>query len=141
MEVSARQKSGKRKKAKSSKEKHTEDKPKAKRKNLTAFRLFNFSLPLSSFDIIQSIHNKVWACRSCNSQKGKDGLYSFYKKRLPDEKKFFDRIPALVEKKYLKSVYQCLSRCTGLLHSGDLDGDGEMTVLDIDFALKHCGNL
>jgi hypothetical protein len=94
-----------------------------------------------SCDIIQSIHNKVWACRSCNSQKGKDGLYSFYKRRLPGEKKFYDRIPALVEKKYLKTVYQCLSRCTELLHSEDIDGDGEMTVFDIDIALKQAGNL
>ena len=94
-----------------------------------------------SCDIIQSIHNKVWACRSCNSQKGIDGLYSFYKRSLPNEKKFFDRIPPLVEKKYLKTVYQCLSRCTDILNSGDMDGDGEVTVLDIDFVLKQCGNL
>jgi hypothetical protein len=92
-------------------------------------------------DAIQSIHNKVWACRRCNSIKGTDGLYSFYKKRLPSEKKFFDFIPALVEKKYLKTAHLCLSRCTPVLNSGDLDGDGEMTVLDIDYAMKHYGNL
>ena len=92
-------------------------------------------------DAIQSIHNKVWACRQCNSTKGTDGLYTFYKKRLPEQKKFFDYIPALVEKKYLKTVYQCLSRCTPVLNAGDLDGDGQMTVLDIDFALKQYGNL
>jgi len=39
-------------------------------------------------DAIQSIHNKVWACRRCNSMKSTEGLYSFYKKRLPAEKSF-----------------------------------------------------
>jgi ribosomal protein S27AE len=94
-----------------------------------------------SCDVIQSIHNKVWACRSCNSPKGTDGLYSFYKRRLPGEKKFYDLIPPLVEKKYLKTVYQCLDRCAGCLDSGEMDGDAEMTVLDIDFALKRFGKL
>jgi hypothetical protein len=94
-----------------------------------------------SCDVIQSIHNKVWACRSCNSAKGTDGLYSFYKRRLPGEKKFYDLIPPLVEKKYLKTVYQCLDRFAGCLDSRDMDGDGEMTVLDIDFALRHFGKL
>jgi ribosomal protein S27AE len=92
-----------------------------------------------SCDEIQSIHNKVWACRKCNSEKGTMGLYSFYKKRLPGEKKFFDHIPPLVEKKYLKTVYQCLANCTPCLDSGDMDGDGALTVLDIDFALMHFG--
>jgi 5-methylcytosine-specific restriction endonuclease McrA len=32
----------------------------------------------SKCDTIQSIHNQVWACKSCNSQKGTKGLYSFY---------------------------------------------------------------
>ena len=92
-------------------------------------------------DTIQSIHNKVWACKSCNSQKGTEGLYSFYRKKLSMEKKFFDYIPPLVEKKYLKTVYQCISRCTHFLNSGDIDGDGILTVLDIDFVMKQCGKL
>jgi ribosomal protein S27AE len=92
-------------------------------------------------DTIQSIHNKVWACKSCNSQKGTEGLYSFYRKRLSTEKKFFDYIPPLVEKKYLKTVYQCISRCTHFLNSGDIDSDGNLTVLDIDFVMKQCGKL
>lgn len=92
-------------------------------------------------DTIQSIHNKVWACRRCNSEKGTEGLYSFYKKRFPMEKKFFDHIPPLVEKKYLKTVYQCLARCTQCLNSGDIDRDGELSVLDIDFAMKRLGKL
>ena len=92
-------------------------------------------------DAIQSIHNKVWACRTCNSEKGTEGLYSFYRKRFPMDKKFFDHIPPLVEKKYLKTILQCFTRCALCLNSGDLDGDGELTVLDIDFAMKRFGNL
>ncbi len=95
----------------------------------------------SGCDIIQGIHNQVWSCRKCNSEKGTTGLYSFYKKRLSEEKKFFDFIPPLVEKKYLKTVYCCFERCADCLETGDLDGDGELTVLDIDFALKLYGKL
>jgi hypothetical protein len=92
-----------------------------------------------SCDIVQSIHNKVWACKTCNSEKGTMGLYSFYRKRLPAEKKYFDYLPPIVEKKYLKTVYECLSKCTACLDSGDMDGDGFLTVLDIDFAIKQFG--
>lgn len=89
-------------------------------------------------DTIQSIHNQVWACRKCNSSKSRTGLYSFYKKRYPDEKKFYDLIPPLLEKKYLKTMY-CCHECAGTLNSGDQDGDGELTVLDIDFVIdKFC---
>ena len=95
----------------------------------------------SGCDVIQAIHNKVWACRSCNSEKGVLGLYTFYKKRLEPEVKFYDFIPALVEKKYLKTVFACLSGCAACLSMEDCDGDGEMTVLDIDFALQKYGNL
>ncbi|MEW6665909.1 MAG: hypothetical protein AB1512_11895 [Thermodesulfobacteriota bacterium] len=40
------------------------------------------------------------------------GLYAFFAKRLPSDRKFYDRIPPLAEKKYLKTVYECLDRCT-----------------------------
>jgi hypothetical protein len=36
-----------------------------------------------------------------------------------------------VEKKYLKTMYAC-HICAGTLNGGDIDGDGELTVLDID---------
>ncbi len=80
--------------------------------------LINDRCPMG--DTIQLIHNKVWACRRCNSEKGTEGLYSFYKNRFPTEKKFFDHIPPLVEKKYIKTVYQCLARCTQCLNSAIL---------------------
>jgi hypothetical protein len=45
-------------------------------------------------------------------------------------------VPSLVEKKYLKTVY-CWHECAGTLDSGDLDGDGELTVLDVDEVVKR----
>jgi len=92
-------------------------------------------------DTIQGIHNQVWACKKCNSEKGTMGLYTFYKKKLNGEKKFYDFLPSLVEKKYLKTIFCCFENCAQCLDCGDLDGDGEMTVLDIDYALKKHGRL
>jgi 5-methylcytosine-specific restriction endonuclease McrA len=88
----------------------------------------------SSCDHIQQIHNQVWACESCNSSKGTMGLYEFFKKQHPTERKYYDLIPKLLEKKYLKTVYNC-HRCAGTLGAGDIDGDGELTVLDLDYVL------
>jgi hypothetical protein len=86
-------------------------------------------------DAIQHIHNQVYACKHCNSSKGTMGLYSFYRKKLLNEPKYFDYLPALLEKKYLKTIYQC-HECAGTLDNINLDGDGEMTVLDIDWIVK-----
>ena len=86
-------------------------------------------------DRIQGIHNQVWACKQCNLTKGTRGLYQFYRIMHPNEKKFYDLIPPLVEKKYLKTVYYC-HECAQTLNSGCIDGDGEITVLDIDFILR-----
>ena len=30
-------------------------------------------------DVIQGIHNQIWACGICNSSKGTKGLYEFYR--------------------------------------------------------------
>jgi ribosomal protein S27AE len=84
---------------------------------------------------IQEIHNQVWACENCNHSKLASGLYEFYKKLYPDEKKYYDMIPPLLEKKYLKTIYNCHG-CAGTLDKGDIDGDGVMTVLDIDYILR-----
>jgi len=85
-------------------------------------------------DIIQGIHNQVWSCRECNCSKGTKGLYEFFRGRYPGERKYYDVIPPLVEKKYLKTIINC-HRCAETLDKGDLDGDGEITVLDIDHIL------
>lgn len=86
---------------------------------------------------ILGIHNQIWACKSCNGTggKGAKGLYTFYKEQYPNEKKFQNIIPSLVEKKYLKTIYHC-HECNGTLHNGDIDGDGDITVLDIDFVIN-----
>jgi hypothetical protein len=83
---------------------------------------------------IQEIHNQIWACKKCNSAKGTMGLYEFYKTKHPGEKKFYDFIPPFVEKKYLKTMFEC-HQCGQTLNGGDIDGDGELTVLDIDWIL------
>lgn len=104
-------------------------------------RSFNENERCCECDTIQGIHNQVWACGHCNSEKGTMGLYSFYKKKLNGETKFYDLIPALIEKKYLKTIFCCFERCAKCLEQGDLDGDGQITVLDIDYALKAYGKL
>ena len=85
----------------------------------------------STCDTIQGIHNQIWACGRCNSMKSAKGLYQFFKAKNPGERKFYDVIPPLLEKKYLKTIYNC-HKCAGTLDAGDIDGDGELTVLDID---------
>jgi hypothetical protein len=82
-------------------------------------------------DTIQGIHNQIWACGQCNSIKGRKGLYQFFKGKFPSERKYYDLIPPLLEKKYIKTIYNC-HLCAGTLDGGDIDGDGELTVLDID---------
>ncbi|OHB61672.1 MAG: hypothetical protein A2167_08630 [Planctomycetes bacterium RBG_13_46_10] len=63
--------------------------------------------------------------------KSAKGLYQFFKGKYPLERKFYDLIPPLLEKKYLKTIYNC-HLCAGTLDGVDIDGDVELTVLDID---------
>jgi hypothetical protein len=88
----------------------------------------------ASCDTIQGIHNQVWACKHCNSAKGTLGLYEFFRQKYPGDRKFYDFIPPLLEKKYLKTVLNC-HECAQTLNGGDIDVDGELTVLDIDFVV------
>jgi hypothetical protein len=94
----------------------------------------------STCDVIQSIHNQVWSCRSCNSQKGTIGLYAFFAKRLPSDRKFYDRIPPLAEKKYLKTVYECLGKCTSLFTDVPQQWK-QPDVLKLDEILRNVGHL
>lgn len=66
--------------------------------------------------------------------KGDPGLYSFYKTKHFGQKKYYHLIPSLLEKKYLKMIYNCHS-CSGTLDSRDMDGDRALTVLGIDFII------
>jgi hypothetical protein len=47
-------------------------------------------------------------------------------------------IPPLVEKKHLKTIYR-RHECANTLGGGDIDGDREITVLDVNHIL-HGGN-
>jgi len=95
-----------------------------------------------SCETIQGIHNQVWACGRCNGQKGTKGLYEFFREKQPGEKKYYDVIPTLLEKKYLKTIFNC-HQCAGTLdkgpstslRAGNLNNDGEISVLDIDYIL------
>ena len=90
-------------------------------------------------DKLQGIHNQVWCCRPCNSKKGTKGLYTFFREQHPNEQKSYDLIPSLLEKKYLKTIF-CCHECAGTLDSGDLDGDGKLTVADLDEVVRrHVG--
>ena len=42
----------------------------------------------------------------------------------------------MLERKYLKTIYHC-HQCAGTLGLRDVDGDGELTVLDIDSVLRR----
>lgn len=85
-------------------------------------------------DALQGIHNQVLACSECNRIKGTNGLYQFYRTRFPGNAKFYDRIPPLIEKKYLKTMFNC-HQCAGTLDACDPDGDGVISVADIDFII------
>ena len=78
------------------------------------------------------IHNQVLACADCNQLKAARGLYDFYRARFPDDPKFYDRLPPLVEKKYLKTMFYC-HECAGTLDCADPNCDGVVSVEDIDF--------
>jgi hypothetical protein len=84
--------------------------------------------------------NLVPTCADCAARRGAMGLYAFYRNLFPDESKFYYRIPRHVEKKYLRIIHDCL-RCADALGAKDTDGDGNLTVLDIDHAIATHGKL
>jgi hypothetical protein len=52
-----------------------------------------------------------------------------------NDKKFYDSIPPVLEKKYLKTIYN-RHNCSGRLDKGDLDWDDVVTVLDMDAVIR-----
>ena len=88
-----------------------------------------------SCEKVQGIHNQVWACGTCNLAKKQKGLYTFWREQNSGDKKFYDHIPPLLEKKYLKTIYYC-HECNGTLEATDLNGDGELNVFDLDECIK-----
>lgn len=85
----------------------------------------------ASCDKIQAVHNIIYACKSCNSSKGTRGLYSFYQKIHDGNNKFYDYIPPLLEKKYLKTIWNC-HNCNNTLQRQNENG---FSVLDLDIVL------
>jgi len=69
--------------------------------------------------------NHVLACRKCNSSKGCKGLYEWYGLARKDV------LPRLVAGKYLKLLYE-FHESRGTLHATDLNGDGQLDVLDLE---------
>lgn len=85
----------------------------------------------STCDKVQGIHNMIWSCDYCNNKKRTKGLYHFYKGLFPEESKFYDKIPVLLEKKYLKTIYYC-HQCNGSLDS-EIPGKTEgIPILNLD---------
>lgn len=70
---------------------------------------------------IFEIHNIVWACKRCNSSKSDKDLYEWY--GLENRNK----IPRIVEGKYLKLIFLC-NQCRGTL---DTIPNKKPSVLDI----------
>lgn len=82
-------------------------------------------------DAIQAIHNIVYACKDCNGSKHQKGLYTYWSQKYPDNKKFYDYLPLLLEKKYLKTIYRC-HQCAGTLDM-EIDNIGPK---DIDSVIE-----
>jgi len=98
-------------------------------------RSLNIKPECKSCDVIQGIHNQIWACRHCNSQKSSKGLYEFFAEKYPNTRKYYDFIPTLLEKKYLKTIYKCHC-CAQTIDKVDINNDGVISVLDIDFIIR-----
>ncbi len=69
--------------------------------------------------------NHVLACKKCNSSKGAKGIFEWY------GLKNKDAIPRLVRGKYLKLLFELHGK-NGTLDATDLNGDGQLDVLDLE---------
>jgi hypothetical protein len=88
-------------------------------------------------DLIYYQYAKIIARRASASEDGMEAKklhYGFIKKTFKELKKGDDLISPLLEKKYLKTIYYC-HECAQTLMKGDIDGDQEISVLDIDYIL------
>jgi hypothetical protein len=82
-------------------------------------------------EVIQGSANRVGCCPHCRAAWDGTGLYGFVFNLFPDELEFWTFAPPGAERRYLQIAYAC-HKCAGTLDTGDLDGDGRLTALDID---------
>jgi hypothetical protein len=69
--------------------------------------------------------------RRMQQPQGYERAVRVLSREYPGERKFHVLIPPLLEKKYLKTIFNC-HRCAGTLDACDAGRDEEITVLDID---------
>ncbi|MEK7477173.1 MAG: hypothetical protein AAB152_16225 [Candidatus Coatesbacteria bacterium] len=74
------------------------------------------------------------AFKAADGKEAKRANYGFFADTHPGEKKPYDLLPPLLEKKCLKTVFNC-HVCAGTLDRPDLNGDGTISVADIDAVL------
>lgn len=72
------------------------------------------------------VDNLVLCCRSCNSSKGCKGLFEWFGVSNKDS------LPRIVAGKYLKLLYDIHEKNENL-ETGDLNGDGRLDVLDLEY--------
>jgi hypothetical protein len=82
-------------------------------------------------DLVYYQYATIIAKSAFAASDGREG----YRLTHRDDKRFYDSIPPLLEKKYLKTIYHCHS-CSGTLAKGHLDGDEMVTVLDMDAVIR-----
>lgn len=74
--------------------------------------------------ILESIDNCVWACRTCNSSKGGRDVFEWYGQDKRDD------IPKIVLSKFLKISYK-LHETQGTLELTDPNMDGVLDIYDL----------
>ncbi len=82
-------------------------------------------------DLIYYQFAKIKAKNAFAASDGREG----YTLKHRGDKKYYDSIPPLPEKKYLKTICNC-HNCSGTPDKGDLDGDDVVTVLDKDAVIR-----
>ena len=85
---------------------------------------------------VQGPSNQFWCCDACGVLKRGRGLYQFFWVLASDYDGFWELIPEHLEGRYLGTIYYC-HECAGTLDAGDLDGDGELTLLDVDHVIAQ----
>lgn len=79
---------------------------------------------------------EIPSCAACHLHKKGRGLYELFRMRFPFDRRFAERIPPHLEREYLAEISECHD-CASTLDQRDIDGDGRLTVFDIDFVLHR----